>query len=155
MCFNLPIDTAVQEDPIRTNAALKAFDEYYSMMHQYVDVTMVTAKCVGYGVIPDRSPISGASVFLPDMMKMEMVLPLIRKNIALNGVKVFFKLVKVFQSMGYYIDLAKHLEGKAYTHCIHTFYCIHTHIKYNRSSTIQIPLCQSNHKSVCIFWIHK
>ena len=106
-----PIATAVQEDPIKTNAALKTFDEYYSMIHEYVDVTMMTSKCVGYGVIPERSPITGASLFLPDMMKMEMVLPLIRKNIALNGVKVFFKFVKVFQSMGYYTALATHLEG--------------------------------------------
>ena len=131
MCSLSPIETAVQEDPVKTKAALKTFDEYYSLIHRYVDVTMVTSKCVGYGVIPERSPITGASVFLPDMMKMEMVLPLIRKNIALNGVKVFFRLVKVFQSMGYYTELAKHLEG---TVCAH--YTEHVGTCYIPSHTV-------------------
>ena len=68
---------------------------------------MFTSKCVGYGVIPETSPITGASVFLPDHLKMDIVLPLIRENIVLNGKSVFLLMVKVLDSMGDYQELAK------------------------------------------------
>ena len=63
---------------------------------------MFTSKCVGYGVIPEISPITGASIFLPDYLKMDIVLPMIRKNIALNGRSIFELMARVFESMGEY-----------------------------------------------------
>ena len=104
ICCTAP---ATEVDPIDTQAALETFDEFYELTHDYVEVEMFTSKCVGYGVIPETSPITGASVFLPDYLKMEKVLPLIRKNIGLNGKSVFLLMVKVFDSMGNYQELAK------------------------------------------------
>lgn len=108
ICYALA--PATKTDPKVTQAALAVFDEYYEFVHDYVEIEMFTSKCVGYGVIPETSPITGASVFLPDYLKMDIVLPLIRKNIALNGKSVFMKMIKVFDSMGAYCELAGQLQ---------------------------------------------
>ena len=96
---------ATDTDPVDTQAALEVFDEYYDYMHNNVEVDMFTSKCVGYGVIPEISPITGASIFLPDRLKMNIVLPMIRKNIALNGKPIFELMSRVFESMGEYHPL--------------------------------------------------
>lgn len=98
-------------DPIDTQAALETFDEYYDLLHDYVEIGMFTSKCVGYGVIPETSPITGASVFLPDYLKMDIVLPLIRNNIGLNGKSVLLLMAKVLDSMGDYRQLAAAYES--------------------------------------------
>ena len=113
---------ATEIDPIDTRAALAAFDEYCDLMHNHVEVEveMFTSKCVGYGVIPETSPITGASVFLPDYLKMDIVLPLIRKNIGLNGKSIFLLMTRVLESMGEYRQLATEyksmLDYKLYTY---------------------------------------
>ena len=102
---------ATEIDPIDTQAALEAFDEYYDLTRDYVEVEMFTSKCVGYGVIPETSPITGASLFLPDHLKMDIVLPLIRNNIALNGKSIFHLMTRVLDSMGDYRQLASGFES--------------------------------------------
>jgi len=102
---------ATERDPTDTQAALETFDKYHHYIHDNVEVGMFTSKCVGYGVIPETSPITGASVFLPDYLKMDIVLPLIRNNIALNGKSVFIMMIKVFESMGDYRELATQLSS--------------------------------------------
>ena len=101
-----------EEDPIKNSSALKAFDKCYILIleHADVDVMMIAIKCVRYGVL-ERSPISGAAEYQTNRMKMEMLLTPIRQNIGSGGVEVFYKLVRMFQSMGNYTDLAVQLEG--------------------------------------------
>ena len=112
---------ASEMDPIDTEAALAAFDEYYDLAHEFVEINveMFTSKCVGYGVIPETSSITGASVFLPDSLKMGIVLPLIRKNIALNGKAIFHLMTRVLESMGDFRQLAKGYESTY----IHMHFC--------------------------------
>lgn len=110
---------ATKTDPLDTEAALSTFDEYYNFIHDYVEIEMFTSKCVGYGVIHETSPITGASVFLPDNLKMNIVLPLIRRNIGLNGKSVFLLMVKVLNSMGNYRPLAKALESMYVHTCMY------------------------------------
>ena len=132
---------ASEMDPIDTEAALAAFDEYSDLTREYVEVniTMFTSKCVGYGVIPETSPITGASIFLPDSLKMDIVLPLIRNNIALNGKTIFHLMTRVLDSMGDYRQLARGFESTyTYTY-LHTY--IHTYLHtYVHSTYIHIRI---------------
>ena len=94
-----------------TAAALKAFDEYYTVI-ECVDPFVFIPKCISYEVFQgDDMYTSGGSIFLNNQMKIEMVLPIIRNLISLNGVDVFDKLLKVLHSEPNYKQLANHMKS--------------------------------------------
>ena len=97
--------------PPSTTAALKAFDEYFTVMHTCLDPFKFIPKCIAHEIIEGDMYASGASVFLANDMKMEPVLAEIRKFICLNGIGVFEKLLKVLRSEPIYKELADCMEG--------------------------------------------
>ena len=101
--------------PPDTIAAMEAFDEYSSLMQNYVDPFVFIPKCISYQLLNgDVSASGGPATFQPNELKMGMVLPEIRNNIFLNGVEKFFKLIELFRSEPIYNELANHLEGMKY-----------------------------------------
>ena len=91
---------------------MEAFDEYTSLMQNYVDPFVFIPKCISYELLSgDVSASGGSAVFLTNEVKMAMVLPEIRNNIFLNGVEKFFKLTELFRSEPIYNELANHLDG--------------------------------------------
>ena len=108
-CINAmdPEDGAALFD---SQAALKVFDEYRDRIHKCVEIDIFTAKCEQYGVL-ECTPITGASVYLPDDIKKTLVLPAIRDSIALNGTRPFLKMLKVMESMSHSRQLAIELQG--------------------------------------------
>ena len=100
-----------------TAAALKAFDEYYTVI-EGVDPFVFIPKCISYGVFQgDDMYTSGGSIFLNNEMKIEMALPQIRKLISLNGVDVFDKLLKALHSEPNYKRLANRMKGTYLATC--------------------------------------
>lgn len=102
-----------------TDAALKAFDEYFTVMHNCVNPLVFTPKCISYGVFEGSMYASGGAIFLTNQIKMETVLPEIRKLISLNGVVVFERVLKVLRSepTDIYNELADCMESMHYV-CI-------------------------------------
>lgn len=102
-----PEDEAVSVD---SQPALKIFDQYRDRIRNCVEIDIFTAKCEQYGVL-EYTPITGASMYLPDDVKKDLVLPAIRKSIALNGTQPFLKMLKVLESMSHSRQLAIELQG--------------------------------------------
>ena len=113
--FFLLLDVSSISDNI---AAVKAFDEYISVMQDYVDPFVFIPKCISCELLErDVSAFGGTALFLTNKLKMETVLKEIRNNISLNGVKKLRDLIELFHSEPIYNELANHLEGIApYTH---------------------------------------
>ena len=99
--------------PPSTAAALKAFDEYFTVMYNCVDPFKFIPKCIAHEIIEGDMYAAGASVFQTNEIKMEPVLNEIRNLICLNGVDVFEKLLKVLRSepTGIYKELADTMES--------------------------------------------
>ena len=91
---------ATKVDPVNTQAALEAFDEYYDLARDHIEVEPFTMNCVGFGVIAEISPFTGASIFLPQYLRMDNVLRLIRSNIALNGKSTLLLMIRIIDKMG-------------------------------------------------------
>ena len=110
-----------------TAAALNAFDECYAVI-ECVDPTVFIPKCISYGIFQGDMYTSGGSIFLNDQIKIEMVLPIIRNLISLNGVDVFDKLIKVLHSEPNYKQLADHMKSTCLyatmNVCIYSYSCI-------------------------------
>ena len=89
---------------------MAAFDECFEQIHDCIEIDVFTSKCVSAGIL-DSSPITGASIYQPNNEKKGLVLPLIRKNIALNGTPIFLKMVRVLEGMAHSQQLAADLKG--------------------------------------------
>ena len=102
-------------------AALKAFDEYFTVMYNCVDPFKFIPKCIAHEIIEGDMYTAGASMFLPNEINMDPVLNEIRSLICSNGVDVFEKLLKVLRSepSGIYKELADTMES-TYALCILT-----------------------------------
>ena len=107
---NLFTDPGNEIVPVDSRAALAAFDECFEQMRNCVEIDVFTKKCVKSGIL-DSSPITGAAIYQPDNEKKNLVLPLIRSNIALNGTPMFLKLVRVLEGMAHSLQLAADLKG--------------------------------------------
>ena len=107
--------------PPSTAAALKAFDEYFTVMYNCVDPFKFIPKCIAHEIIEGDMYTAGASMFLPNEINMDPVLNEIRNLICSKGVDVFEKLLKVFRSepSGIYKELADTMES-TYALCILT-----------------------------------
>ena len=103
-------DQEVGATSFDAEAAIIIFDKYRDRIHKCVEIDIFTAKCEQYGVL-ECTPITGASVCLPDDMKKTLVLPAIRDSIALNGTRPFLKMLKVLESMSHSHQLAIELQG--------------------------------------------
>ena len=79
---------------------MEAFDEYYDLARDHVELELFTLNCVGFGVIAETSPFTGASVFLPQYLRMDNVLRLIRSNIALKGKSMLLLMIRILNKMG-------------------------------------------------------
>ena len=95
-------------------------------MIECVDPFKFVPKCISYGILEGDLYSSGGSIFLTNEIKIEMVLPLIRNQISLNGVEVFEKLLKVLHSEPNYKQLADHM-GSMYEALYYT------------TSSVQLP----------------
>jgi len=93
-------------------AELGAFDCYYNNMKLYLNPSTMQGKFVSIGLV-DGSVISGGpAVFLPDHIKMENMLKIVRDNIALNGPKNLGLLIQALRSVPAYQNLASELNSK-------------------------------------------
>ena len=99
-------------DPEYT-AELGAFDCYYNNMKLYLNPSTMQGKFISSGLV-DGSIIGGGAVFLPDHMKMEMMLTQVRSSIALNGPKSFDLLVQALNNVPNYRNLAGQLNSKRF-----------------------------------------
>ena len=92
-------------------AELGAFDCYYNNMKLYLNPSTMQGKFISAGLV-NGSIIGGGGVFLPDHMKMEMMLTEVRNSIALNGPKNFDLLVQALNNVPNYQNLAGQLNSK-------------------------------------------
>ena len=111
-------DQEVEATSVDSEAAIKIFDQYSDRIHKCVEIDIFTAKCEQYGVL-ECTPITGASVYLPDDIKKTLVLPAIRNSIALNGTRPFLKMLKVLESMSHSRQLAIELQGTREVICMY------------------------------------
>ena len=99
------------DDPEYT-AELGAFDCYYNNMKLYLNPSTMQGKFISVGLVNGNIIGGGASVFLPDHVKMETMLSEVRSSIALNGPKNFGLLVQALNSVPSYQNLAGQLYSK-------------------------------------------
>ena len=93
-------------------AELGAFDCYYNNMKLYLNPAAMQGKFISAGLVDGGIIGGGAAVFLPDHMKMEMMLKEVRNSIALNGPKNFGLLIQALNSVSNYQNLAGQLYSK-------------------------------------------
>ena len=91
-------------------ASLRAFDHHYKHM-TLVNPKYVKDKFVSQGFFPNGDPFTGNAMFLPNHVKMEGMLKMIRDCIVLNGDDVFNQLIEVFHSEAMYSALGDALMG--------------------------------------------
>ena len=81
-------------------------------MQNCVHPKRVTEKFVEHKLFSqENNPISGPSEQLPDQVQMNYMLESIRNNMAINGAKVLCGLIRSFQSVPDYAELAALLQG--------------------------------------------
>lgn len=106
------------------SAELKAFKCYYNNMKLYLNPSTMEGKFISVGLINGSIIGGGGAVFLPDHMKMEMMLKEVRDSIALNGPKNFGLLVQALKSVPSYRNLASQLYSKGLTVVARALYII-------------------------------
>ena len=92
------------------NPALRAFDHHYKHM-KMVNPRYVKDKFVSQHFFTNGDPYADNAAYLPNHVKMEGMLKMIRNSIALNGDFVFVHLIEVFHSIAMYAALGDKLIG--------------------------------------------
>ena len=92
------------------HADLRAFDFYYDKMKQHLDPSTMQGKFLSVGLINGNNISGGGATFLPNNLKMEMMLAEVRSSIVLNGPKNFDLLVQALGKVPIYGNLARELR---------------------------------------------
>ena len=105
MCF---IGPKLNSD---TQAALKAFNAYRPQL-QALDAFEVGKQLINYRLMSRKGGThSGEAIFLPNELKMSLILPEIERNISLNGPKVLLLLVSALSEIPSCVELSSQLNG--------------------------------------------
>ena len=111
-CQKMASGTGNQLPEEKQTAELGAFDCYYNNMKLYLNPATMQGKFMAVGLVDGSMIGGGGAVFLPDHIKMEMMLKQVRSSIAINGPENFGRLVKALNSVAAYQNLASQLYSK-------------------------------------------
>ena len=107
-----------------TQAALRAFNAYRPQLHA-LNAVEVGEKLIAYGLMSAKGGThDGDAVFLPNEVKMNLILPEIEQRISLGGQEAFFKFITALSEVPSGNELSTQLKGVYVCLCVCVFICV-------------------------------
>ena len=101
-----------------TQAALRAFNAYRPQLRA-LDAVEVSIRLIAYGLMSAKGGThDGDAVFLPNEVKMNLILPEIEQKISLGGQEAFFKFITALSEVPSGNELSTQLKGVYVCLCV-------------------------------------
>ena len=115
-----------------TQAALRAFNAYRPQLHA-LDAVEVGQQLIAYGLMSAKGGTHDEdAVFLPNEVKMSLILPEIERKISVGGQEAFFKFITALSEVSSGNELSIQLKGVFVCLCVYlcVLMCVCLHVVY-------------------------